>query len=139
MQTAVAGSANLSRNFQAIRMMLAMIIMLVYITASFIIAASLTTAVTQRLHELSIFRSVGATRGQVAMSQLVSGVMITVSGTLAGIPLGLGLAWLIYRYYQHLLPGGFVPAWTMCIVAMLASTAAGAAAALYPAVIAARV
>jgi putative ABC transport system permease protein len=139
MQAGVASTANLSRNFQAIRMMLAMIIMLVYITASFIIAASLTTAVTQRLHELAILRSVGATRGQVALSQLVSGVLLTVSGTLAGIPVGLGLAWLVYRYYQHLLPGGFVPAWTLCGVALLASTVAGAAAALYPATIAARV
>jgi len=139
LQTTAAASAGMSRGLEAARLMFALISALVYIAAGFIIAASLTTAVAERLRELAILRSVGATRLQVAIAQITSGAMLTAGGTIIGIPLGLAVAYSVYNYHRDRLPAGFDPAWTIVGLTLLASTIAGGAAAIYPAILAARV
>lgn len=139
LQTTASATAGLTRGLAAARMMLNLTTLLVYITAGFIIAASLTTAVAEQLRELAILRCVGARRLQIACSQLLAGAMLTTGGTLIGIPLGMVLAYAVYHHYQTVLPGGFDPSWSSAALAVLASLAAGLLSAAYPAAVAARV
>ncbi len=121
------------------RLMLLLLTMLVSLSAGFIILTSLTTSVTQRMRELAVLRCIGAGRLQIAMSQLLVGLLLAVGGAVLGVPLGLGLAFILYWRHRTLLEGGFQVNPTGIGLALAGAAAAGVLGASYPAWRAARV
>jgi len=80
-----------------LQFIMALLSCVVLLTAFFIILASISMGVTERVTELGLLRCVGATRSQIAVLILLHGVPLGLVGTLIGIPLGLGLQWLTIR------------------------------------------
>jgi ABC-type antimicrobial peptide transport system permease subunit len=57
------------------------------------IAASLIVSTMQRQRELGFLRAQGATRGQIILLVLAEAIVLSFSGAIIGILLGLGLDW----------------------------------------------
>src|SRR6185503_272931 len=58
----------------------------------FLILNSFNMTVLQRMRELGMLRTLGASRGMATMSVLVEALVLGVVGTALGLALGLGLA-----------------------------------------------
>lgn len=136
---AAAAAANMHKALTGMRVALSLITMIVFLSAGFIITTGLTTAVTERTRELAILRCIGAERGVIAASQLLAGVAISTAGGLLGLPLGLALAYTLYRRHSEVLIAGFRPSAFGIGLVIGGSILAGLLGALYPAVRAARV
>ncbi len=66
----------------------------VLLTAFFIILATMSMGVTEQITQLGLLRCVGLTRLQLGILVLLQTLPFGILGTLAGVPLGLGLHWL---------------------------------------------
>jgi putative ABC transport system permease protein len=112
---------------------------LAFLAAAFIIMTGLTTGVTERTRELAVLRCVGATRGQLAASQLMVGLIVGFVGACVGVPLGaLGTKAIVLMFPEQL-PGGFAFSTLGLVLAVVGSTGAGLIGAAWPAVAATRV
>ncbi|MEX0775756.1 MAG: FtsX-like permease family protein [Phycisphaeraceae bacterium] len=131
--------ANLTRGLDAARLLLTLLTLLVSLSAGFIIFTSMTTAVTERMRELALLRCVGAGRWQIALSQLLTGVLLAGGGAAVGVPLGLACAYLFYLRHSDLFEAGFHPNPLGIALAVGAALLAGLLGAAYPAWQAARV
>lgn len=58
------------------------------LAAGFIVFASLGMGVMERQRQLAMLRSIGATRGQLAMLVLAEGLILVICGVIIGAPLG---------------------------------------------------
>lgn len=110
-----------------------------FLASGFIITTGMTTAVGERLRELSIVRAVGGTRTQLAASQLLTGAIIGGCGALVGVPLGMLGADVLIKMYPEQLPAGFVFSWVGVISGVVGSVFAGMIGAAYAAWLASRV
>lgn len=97
---------------QFIMMMLSCVVLL---TALFIILATMSMGVTERITELGFLRCIGVTRRQLAGLLLLQTVPIGVAGTLLGVPLGLGLQWLTIQAVPDYLGRFAVNPWGMIL------------------------
>ncbi len=131
--------ARILQGVRSARMTLLLLTMLVSLSAGFIILTSLTTSVTQRMRELAVLRCIGASRLQIALSQLLVGVLLSAGGALLGVPVGLGLAYILFLQHRQLLDGGFQPNPGGIALALVGAAVAGILGASYPAWRAARV
>lgn len=138
-QIAAAAEARLNQRIDASRLLMLVTTVLVSLSAGFLILTSLTTSVNERLRELAILRCIGATRAQIASSQLLAGLLISGAGALVGTPLGLLGAYLLYRRHTDLLAAGFDPGASNLAMAIGGALAAGLLGASYPALLAANV
>lgn len=68
-----------------------------FVLAVFIILNTFFMNVGERRRQLAIMRAVGATGRQIMNTMLGEAVLLGTIGTLIGIPLGLGLAWVMNR------------------------------------------
>lgn len=59
-------------------------------------------SVTERLKEIGIRRALGATQIDITAQFLTEAVLISLSGGVAGIALGIGVAWFIHNQFQIL-------------------------------------
>jgi putative ABC transport system permease protein len=132
-QNAAGATAGVNRALHALNLALILLTLLVFLCASFIILSSLTTDVAQRTRELAILRCVGATRFQVASSQMIIGVTIAAIGAVVGTPIGLALSYLIYMKFGQTMKAGFSTGGTGLIIAIAGASAAGLVGSLYPA------
>ncbi|MBK8268761.1 MAG: FtsX-like permease family protein [Planctomycetes bacterium] len=111
---------------QFVMMLLACVVLL---TAFFIIIATMSMGVTERIAELGLLRCVGVTRKQLCVLIVLQAMPFGVAGTLLGVPLGLGLQWLTMQFVPDYL-GHFAVSWTgiaMAVGGGLATTLLGAA------------
>lgn len=131
--------SGLDANLQANRLGMVVASVLSCIACAFIIMTGLTTSVTERSRELSILRSVGAMRAQLATSQLIVGILIGLSGALLGVPLGTLAAFILVRLFPEQLPSGFVFNPLGIVLAAASCLVAGVLGAAWPAVQASRV
>lgn len=138
-ETSASASAGINRAMVASRFGLVVISTLVFLCAVFIIITGLTTAVSQRTRELAILRCIGTPRWMVATSQVLAGGLLALCGALAGVPVGIGMAYVMYLREAHVLKGGFIVGYQGVALAVLAAVVAGTAGAVYPAVVAASV
>ena len=99
--------SGLQDNLKASRVGVVVASVLSCIASAFIIMTGLTTSVAERARELSILRSIGAMRWQLAVSQLLVGVLVGLGGALMGAPLGVLAAWLLVKLFPDQLPTGF--------------------------------
>ena len=113
-------------------------------TGAFLIFNTFSMLVAQRTRELALYRSFGASRGQVNRSVLVESVLLGLAASLVGLGLGVLVGWLLNTALQSFLNASLpVSGVVVRPYAVLATLATGTAftvvAALIPAVRASRV
>lgn len=81
----------------------------VLIAALFLIYHALAVSVTERGKDIGILRCLGATRYQILAWILTEALCMGLAGSLAGFPIGLGLAHLSLGPMQHIVSDLFLP------------------------------
>lgn len=93
----------LNRNlFSALKLekvMMFLLLVLITIVASFNIVSTLTMIVTEKQREIAILKAMGATRRTIMRIFMLNGLIIGLTGTVIGIPLGYTFLWLIQHYW----------------------------------------
>lgn len=93
----------MNRNlFSALKLektMMFLLLVLITIVASFNIVSTLTMIVTEKQKEIAILKAMGATRKSIRRIFMLNGLIIGLSGTAIGIPLGYTFLWLIERFW----------------------------------------
>lgn len=110
----------------------------------FLVYSVLVVTVAERRHEIGVLLSLGATRRQIRLLFGGEAALLGLAGSLLGIPLGIGLAYLLLQPMQQILSEIFFNIEAKQVevgigligLALGAGTATAVAAALVPAVIA---
>ncbi len=93
----------LNRNlFSALKLektMMFLLLVLITIVASFNIVSTLTMIVTEKQREIAILKAMGATRKAIMRIFMLNGLIIGLTGTVIGVPLGYAFLWLIQTYW----------------------------------------
>ena len=93
----------MNRNlFSALKLektMMFLLLVLITIVASFNIVSTLTMIVTEKQKEIAILKAMGATRKSIRRIFMLNGLIIGLSGTVIGIPLGYAFLWLIESFW----------------------------------------
>lgn len=131
--------SGLDRQVRSGRIAFILAVMIGFLACSIIVATGMTTALAEQQRDMAIMRLIGASRFQLFSAQLIIGVLICVSGGLIGIPIGLGIAWVIATWYSDFLPAGFHPSFAAAVLSLLGAGVAGVIGALLPAWLASRV
>ena len=87
----------------------------VLLTAFFIILASMSMGVSERIVELGLLRCVGVTRRQLAGIILLQSLPLGAVGTLIGLPVGLALQWLTIESAADYLGDMVVNGWGVAL------------------------
>lgn len=90
--TDFAAELGLDNTLTRIRSMSAAASALVLIAALFIVATAMGAGADERQRQLTLLRSIGATRSQVLRTVLIEAILLAVSASVIGVP--LGVAWL---------------------------------------------
>jgi putative ABC transport system permease protein len=113
------------------------------VVAAFVIYNTFTILIAQRVRELALLRCVGASRGQVFRSVLLESAVVGLLGALAGIGLGLAVAYGLFSGADALgapLPGhALVLTATPAVVAVILGLVVTVGSAVIPAFRATRV
>jgi lipoprotein-releasing system permease protein len=93
----------MNRNlFSALKLektMMFLLLVLITIVASFNIVSTLTMIVTEKQKEIAILKAMGATRKSIRRIFMLNGLIIGLSGTAIGIPLGYAFLWQIQTFW----------------------------------------
>jgi len=93
----------LNRNlFSALRLektMMFLLLVLITLVASFNIVGTLTMIVTEKQREIAILKAMGATPQAIMRIFMLNGLVIGLTGTALGIPLGYTFLYLIENYF----------------------------------------
>jgi len=93
----------LNRNlFSALKLektMMFLLLVLITLVASFNIVSTLTMIVTEKQREIAILKAMGATPKAIMQIFMLNGLVIGLTGTAIGIPLGYTFLWLIEHYW----------------------------------------
>lgn len=93
----------MNRNlFSALKLektMMFLLLVLITIVASFNIVSTLTMIVTEKQKEIAILKTMGATKRSIRRIFMLNGLIIGLSGTGIGIPLGYAFLWLIQTFW----------------------------------------
>lgn len=92
--------------------MMFIILTLIVAVAAFNLVSTLVMTVTDKRADIAILRTLGASPGSIMAIFVVQGAMVGVIGTLAGLALGLGVAFNIDTLVpalEHLLGAKFLP------------------------------
>jgi putative ABC transport system permease protein len=138
-QTSGKVTAGLDRNMESSRLGVLFATVLGFLASSFIIMTGMTTGVTERQRELGMLRSIGASRGQLARSQLIGGGVVGVVGACIGLPLGLAVAWGLVQLLRTQLEVQFVMPTMLLLIGAGGAVGSGLLGAAFPAWRAARV
>ncbi|BCA53425.1 Lipoprotein-releasing system, transmembrane protein LolC [Nitrospira sp. KM1] len=79
--------------------MMFLLLILITIVASFNIVSTLTMIVTEKQKEIAILKAMGATRKSIRRIFMLNGLIIGLSGTAIGIPVGYAFLWLIQTFW----------------------------------------
>src|SRR5690606_20470025 len=139
LQTTARVTGGFRTNMKASELGLIFATILSFLAASFIVLTGLATGVTQQQRELAVARCIGATRGQLAESQLALGGLIGLAGAVVGIPAGIALAWIATEAFKERLPTGLAVPTAPMLTAVIGSIGAGLLGAVWPALRAGRV
>ena len=92
--------------------MMFIILTLIVAVAAFNLVSTLVMTVTDKRADIAILRTLGASPGSIMGVFVVQGAMVGVIGTLAGLLLGLGVAYnidVLVPWLEHLLSASFLP------------------------------
>lgn len=76
------------------------ILTLIVLVAAFNIIGTLTMIVIEKSREIAILKTMGATRRSIMSIFIIQGVVIGVTGTIIGTPLGYGISVLIQNFFS---------------------------------------
>ena len=138
-RTTERAASSLAKNVQSSNIGMVFAAALTFLAASFIILTGLTTGVLERQRELAIMRCIGASKVQIAFSQLTVGIVIGGIGALFGTPLGVGIAYGASVVFADNLPAGMRISTLGISLSIIGSVGAGLLGAMWPAISAARV
>ena len=138
-QTAAGLSAGSNRMLRAVHLVELIINLMVMLCCGLLVLTGLTTAVEQRQRELATLRCVGATRWQIAASQILCGLLLAGAAACIAVPLGLSLGYWMYLRHQDAMLAGFKPEVSGVCMAVAAALLAGLLGSIYPAFRAVRV
>jgi putative ABC transport system permease protein len=139
LQTTEKITSGLQRNMQTNQLGFLVASTMSFIAAGFIIMTGMGVGITERQRELAILRCVGATRWQLAQSQLFIGGIIGTLGATVGVPLGIAAAALMITIFKERLQADVTLPWGRIAGAFAGAVFAGVLGALYAAALAARV
>jgi len=95
---------DLNRNlFSALKLektMMFLLLVLITLVASFNIVGTLTMIVNEKQREIAILKAMGATPKAIMRIFMLNGVIIGLTGTAIGIPLGYTFLWLIQNFWS---------------------------------------
>lgn len=94
---------NLFSALELEKVMMFIILVLIILVASFNIVSTLTMTVVEKSREIAILKAMGATRKSIMRIFMLEGLIIGAVGVILGIPLGLGVCWVLQTFYT--LPG----------------------------------
>ena len=97
---------------QVEKRMMFIILTLIVAVAAFNLVSTLVMTVTDKRADIAILRTLGASPGSIMGIFVVQGAMVGVIGTLAGLLLGLGVAFnidVIVPALEHALGASFLP------------------------------
>jgi putative ABC transport system permease protein len=112
----------------------------------FLVYNALSVSVAERRHEIGILLALGATRGQIRRLFAGEAVLLGLAGSLLGIPLGIGFAYLALEPVRGVLEDIFysvnasyveLDGWLL-VMALVSGVVTAVAAALVPAIQASR-
>ncbi|MEM9559757.1 MAG: FtsX-like permease family protein [Planctomycetota bacterium] len=133
LQTTERITSGIERNLDSNKVGFIIASVLAFMSAAFIIMTGLTTGLAEQQRSLAVVRAIGATRGQLAIAQLLTGGVTGLTGALLGTPLGVLMAWTLLAVFRDSVPGGLrLPPVTLT-VSVLGSVLAGLGGALWPA------
>ena len=89
---------NLFASLQLQKTIMFLLLVLITIVASFNIVSTLTMIVTEKQKEIAILKAMGATSKSIRRIFMVNGLIIGLSGSAIGIPLGYLVLWLIQTF-----------------------------------------
>ena len=133
LEAAERARAGYDRQVRASRVGFRVGVMVSFLACAFIVAIGMTTAIGEQVRQLAMLRCVGASRGQLASSQAMVGLLIGGIGGLLGAPIGIGLAAILRWWYADLLPGGLSVPLEGVLLSVFGSVAAGLLGAAWPA------
>ena len=106
---------------------------LTFMAAAFIILTGMTVSIAEQMRELAILRSLGSGRIMLASTQLWTGLFYGILGSIIGIPLGVGIAYLLYLGFTEYLTAGFHIPGQWLVISAIGTVTAGILGAIYPA------
>lgn len=139
LQTSAKITSGLTKNMRSSELGFVLAAVLATMSATFIVVTGLTTAVAQRQRELAIVRCVGGTRQQLAVAQMIIGIMLGVAGAVLGVPIGIGVAALLATLFSTHLPTGLIVPPSSYVLGASCAVASGLIGAAWPAILASRV
>jgi putative ABC transport system permease protein len=101
-------AGDLERNLRGVQLVTYLGGTVSMLTAMFVIFSALSMGVTERQRTLAMLRAVGAVRGQVFGLVTIEGLVLSVLGIAAGLPLGVLWMRLLYHRYPELFAAGVI-------------------------------
>ncbi len=126
-------TSGVEKNLASSQLGLILATVLSFLTASFIILTGLNTEAAERERELAMLRCIGASKAQLAQSQLLIGAIIGLAGAVFGLPLGLAIAWLGVELFPQYLPAGMSVPLFGSLLTVAGALSSGIIGAAYPA------
>jgi putative ABC transport system permease protein len=134
--TPEAKSDEIESQLQAFDVILYFFAAMALFVGGFLIFNSFNMTVFQRIREIGMLRTLGATRGMVARSVLIEAALLGLAGTVLGIGLGVALAKgliVIVRDFAHIPIGDLRFAWWAPVAAVVTGVGTSVLGAMWPA------
>ncbi|MGP8208712.1 MAG: FtsX-like permease family protein [Acidimicrobiales bacterium] len=96
---------------------------LAVISAALLLANTVRTMVAEQAGEIGVMRALGARRRHLRRSYLRTAALLGLGGSVLGVPLGAGLAYLLVGVFARMIFGaspGFALDWPVAVVSALA-------------------
>lgn len=132
-QTTARVTSGVENNLRSTQLAFILASILGLLSASFIILTGLNTDFAERRRELAVLRCIGASKGQLAQSQLMIGLILGVGGALIGMPVGVGIAALISAIFKAEIPSGLQVPLSGVLMSTIGTICAGVLGAAWPA------
>ena len=114
--------------FGNVMALLYIITILAFVTALFLISATMNTLIAEQAGEIAIMKTLGGRRRQIGGITVRTAAMLGAAGAAAGTLLGIAVAYLVARYFAETiidLPAGFCVAPGVVLASLLARPGAG--------------
>jgi len=97
-QPAQARHESVESGLEALRILFRIVTVVALIVAAFVVWGTMSVSVAERLGNLGLLRTIGASRGQLFGFVLLEGVVFGVGGVAVGVPLGGAASWVVIRH-----------------------------------------
>lgn len=133
MQTTARVRSGTEKSMASSQLGFVLISVLCFMSAAFIIMTGLNTGLAEQRRSLAVLRCIGALPGQLGWTQLMVGLLIGGIGAVVGVPLGVGIAWVLVQVFHDQLPTGLAVPPTTLALSGAGAMAAGVIGAIWPA------